>query len=88
MGNTGVLENQDKIIPLIALRIKSLEETNQNEVLSLEELLFRLKADLEEAEVGRDEAHEAGLLFSEKFLERNILELRANIAELENLLDT
>jgi hypothetical protein len=85
-GNPVVLQNQDNIIPLLTLRIRSLEDTSTDSALSLDELVQQLRADLVEVEVGRDEACEAGLFLSEKHLERSMLELQANLAELEELL--
>lgn len=85
VGNPVVLENQARIIPILALRIKSLEDENQDDEssISIEDLIIQLRAELGEAEVGRDEVQEAGLLFTVRRIDRKIAELRARIAELE-----
>jgi integrase len=84
--NPVVLQNQDKIIPLLALRITSLENVEVQDSPAADELLNQLREDLAEAQVGRDEAREAGIFSAEKHLEQNILELEARIAGLEESL--
>jgi hypothetical protein len=86
VGNPVVLENQARIIPILALRIKSLEDENQDDESSIGDLILQLRAELEEAEVGRDEVQEAGRIFAERLIDRKIAELRARIAELEEAL--
>jgi hypothetical protein len=78
-----VLENQARIIPILALRIKSLEDESQDNEDSIEDRVVQLRAELEDAEVGRDEAQEAGLLLTVRYMDRKVAELRARIAELE-----
>ena len=87
VGNMVVLENQDRIIPLLATRINSLEDANMDDSLSINEFLSLLRADLAEAEEGQDETREAGTLLAGKFLERSITALKAQIAELETSLE-
>jgi len=79
-GNPLVVQNQDRIIPILALRIESLEDTRLAS-LPDEELANRLRAELAQMEAGLDEAHEAGMVTVEKYLERRIEDLRASIAE-------
>jgi integrase len=83
VGNPVVLENQARIIPILALRIKSLEDESQDNEDSIEDRVVQLRAELEDAEVGRDEAQEAGLLLTLRYMDRKVAELRARIAELE-----
>lgn len=85
VGNPVVLENQARIIPILALRIKSLEDESQDNEVSIEDLIVQLRRELEEAEVGRDEAQEAGRLFTVRRIDRRIGELRARMAELEEV---
>ena len=83
VGNPVVLGNQEKIIPILALRIKSLEDEGHDNVNSIENLIIQLRAELVEAEVGRDEMQDAGRLFTVRLIDRKVAELRARIAELE-----
>ena len=85
-GNPVVVENQDRIIPILALRIESLEET-QTAALSNDELVDQLRAELIEVKASLDEASEAGIINAEKYLERRIEELQASIAEMEEIDD-
>ncbi len=83
VNNSIVLQNQDKIIPLLSIRINSLEGEGVNDPFSIDELLSQLRIDLAEAEAGQEEAQEAGFIQAIKFLERRITELKVRIAELE-----
>ena len=81
-----VVQNQDRIIPILALRIESLEDARATS-LPDEELVNRLRAELEQLEAGLDEAREAGMIAVEKYLERRIEDLRASITEGEETAD-
>ncbi len=83
VNNSIVLQNQDKIIPLLSIRINSLEAEGVNDPFSIDELLSQLRIDLAEAEAGREEAQEAGFIRAVKYLERRISELKGRIAGLE-----
>ncbi len=83
-GNSMVMENQDRLIPILAVRVKSLEDASTGSSPSVDELIGQLQEDLATSEIGRDEAHEAGLLFTEKRIEQRISDLRARIAALED----
>jgi integrase/recombinase XerD len=83
-GNVLVIQQQDRIIPHLALRINSLEQPHPDEMLSVEDLLVQLRTDLAEAESALEEVCEAGMLVAIKLLERTIIELKANIAALED----
>lgn len=83
-GNQVVVTNQDRIIPLLQLRITNLENTsNTEEALSVEELLSQLRTEAAEMETGLEEAREANLVIALKQLERRVAELKAQIAALE-----
>jgi hypothetical protein len=77
------IEQQEHIIPLLAVRIKSLEEPEMDGTLCVDDLLIQLRADLAEAESGLEEAREAGLLLAAKTLEWTITQLKARIEALE-----
>jgi integrase len=81
--NQIVTEQQDRIIPSLSLRIKSLEDPGTGGGLSVDELLSQLRSDLTEAESGLEEAREAGLPLAVKHLERTITDLKMRIAALE-----
>ena len=83
VGNQIVTEQQDRIIPSLSLRIKSLEDPGTDGSLSVDELLSQLRSDLTEAESGLEEAREAGLQLAAKHLERTITDLKMRIAALE-----
>jgi hypothetical protein len=83
VGNQLVVEQQEHIIPLLAVRIKSLEEPEMDGSLCVDDLLMQLRAELAEAESGLEEAREAGLLVAAKTLEWIIIELKARIEALE-----
>ncbi len=78
-----VHEQQEHLIPLLAVRIKSLEEPEMDGTLCVDDLLIQLRADLAEAESGLEEAHEIGLFVATKTLEWTITELKARIEALE-----
>lgn len=83
-GNILVIQQQDQIIPHLALRVKSLEQPHPDEMLSVDDLLVQLRADLAEAESALNEVQETGMLVVMKLVERTIIELKANIAALED----
>ncbi len=83
IGNQLVIEQQDRIIPGLSLRIKSLEDPQTKGGLSVDELLTGLRSDLAEAESGLEEAREAGLPLAARHLERAITDLKMRIAVLE-----
>lgn len=82
-GNHIVVQQQEHIIATLAVRIKSLEATDMDGTLCVDDVLAQLHADLVEAESGLEEAREAGLLLAAKHLERTITDLKARIAALE-----
>jgi integrase len=82
-GNQMVLEQQDRIIPTLALRIKSLEDTPMDGQLCVDEVLAQQRLDLSEAEWGLEEAQAAGLVLAARHLERTITEMKMRIAALE-----
>jgi len=83
VGNQHVIEQQSHILPILAVRIKSLEETSMDGSLCVEDVLAQLRTDLAEAECGLEEAREAGALLAVKSLEWTITEFKARIAALE-----
>ena len=83
VGNQIVTEQQDRIIPSLSLRIKSLEDPGTDGSLSVDELLSQLRSDLTEAASGLEEAREAGLPLAAKHVERTITDLKMRIAALE-----
>jgi integrase len=85
-GNEVVVQNQDRIIPNLALRIAKLEDTSMDGALSVEELLAQLRTDLVEVASSLEEAREAGRLLLAKQLERITLDIRARISALEGSL--
>jgi hypothetical protein len=82
-GNLIVIEQQDRIIPTLALRIKSLEEPSVDGSLCVDEILSQLHLELAEAESGWEEAQSAGLVLAARHLERAIAETKMHIAALE-----
>lgn len=82
-GNMLVMEQQDRIIPLLAMRIKRLEEDDPSRMLSVEDLLTQLHQELLEAESALEEVRQAGYVQAAKYLERVVEELKARIAALE-----
>jgi hypothetical protein len=85
LGNHLVIEQQDRVIPGLALRIKSLEDSSTDAGLSVDELLSQLHSDLAEAESGLEEAREVGLPLAAKHLERAIADLKMRITALEGI---
>lgn len=81
--NQVVIEQQNHLIPLLAVRIKSLEATEMDSRLSVDDVQAQLRADLTEVESGLEEAREAGLILATRHLERAITEIKARIAALE-----
>lgn len=83
-GSQIVVANQDRIIPLLQLRVASLEAPGRtDEMISVNDLLRQLKRELAELEEGLEEAYEAQLVIAVKQLERRISELKIQIAALE-----
>jgi hypothetical protein len=82
-GNQIVIEQQDRIIPTLALRIKSLEATEMDGSLCVDDVLAGLRTDLAEAECGLEEAQTAGLVLAARHLGRAIMEMKMRIAALE-----
>ncbi len=82
-GNRFVIEQQERIISNLSVRIKSLEDTSGDGMLSVDDMLTQLRTDLIEAEGALEEANEAGLVLAAKHIERAITELKARIAALE-----
>ncbi len=82
-GNQIVVSQQDRIIPTLALRIKSLETTEMDGSLCVEDVLAQLRTDLTEAECGLEEAQVAGLVLAARHLERAMTEMKMRIAALE-----
>jgi hypothetical protein len=82
-GNQFVLDQQDRIIATLTLRIKSLEVTEMDGSLCVDDVLAQLRTDLAEAECGLEEAHTAGLVLATRHLERAITEMKIRIAALE-----
>ncbi len=83
VGNQVVIEQQDRIIPLLAVRIKSLEEAPMDGSLCVEDVLAQLRTDLAEAESALEEAREAGLVLAAKHLERIVEEIKTRLTALE-----
>ncbi len=83
VGNQVVIEQQNHLIPLLAVRIKSLEATEMDGSPCVDDVLAQLRTDLAEAESGLEEAREAGLVLAARHLERAITEIKARIAALE-----
>jgi hypothetical protein len=82
-GNQFVIEQQERIVATLAVRINSLETSAMDGSLCVDDVLAQLRADLGEAESGWEEACEAGLVLAAKYLERAIADLKAKIAALE-----
>jgi hypothetical protein len=82
-GNHFVVTQQEHIIASLAIRIKSLETTEMDGTLAVDEVLGQLKADLAEAESALEEIYENGLIPAAKYLERTLTSLKARIAALE-----
>ena len=82
-GNQFVVQQQERIIANLAVRIKSLENTEMDGTLCVDDVLVQLRTDLAEAESALDEVCENGLIPAAKYLERIITDLKARIAALE-----
>jgi integrase/recombinase XerD len=82
-GNHFVVDQQEHIIASLAIRIKSLETTEMDGTLAVDEVLGQLQAALAEAESALEEVHESGLIPAAKYLERTITDLKNRIAALE-----
>jgi len=51
-GNQAVVDQQDRIIPTLAVRIKSLETSEMDGSLCVDDVLTQLRTDLAEAQCG------------------------------------
>ena len=78
-----VVEQQERIIATLSVRIKSLEVTEMDGTLCVDDLLGQLRRDLIEAESALEEVHENGLVPAAKYLERTIADLKARLVTLE-----
>jgi integrase len=83
VGNQLVLQQQDHLIPLLAVRITSLETPEMDGTLAVDDLLLQLRADLAAAQAALEEVREAGLILASRPLEWTMTELTARIAALE-----
>ena len=81
--NQIVIEQQNRIIPTLVLRIKSLEATEMDGSLCVDDVLAQLRSDLAEAECGLEEAKATGLVLAARHLERAITDMKTRIAALE-----
>jgi integrase/recombinase XerD len=81
--NQFVVEQQERIIATLSVRIKSLEVTEMDGTLCVDDLLGQLRRDLIEAESALEEVHENGLVPAAKYLERTIADLKARLVTLE-----
>lgn len=86
VGNQYVIEQQEHIIANLAVRINSLENTQTDETLCVDDVLTQLRLDLAEAESALEEVRENGLVPAAKYLERTIIDLKSRIAALEETL--
>lgn len=82
-GNQMVVEQQDHIIPALALRIKSLEATEMDGSLCVDDVLAQLRTDLLETESALEEVQSLKLVLPARHLERAITEMKMRIAALE-----
>jgi integrase/recombinase XerD len=83
-GNQFVVQQQQRIVANLAVRIKSLENTEMDGTdVALDDVLVQLRMDLAEAESALDEVRVTGLIPAAKYLERTIIDLKARIASLE-----
>ncbi len=78
-----MVQQQERIIVNLAVRIKSLEVTEMGGSLSVDEMLGQLQTDLAEAESALEGVRENGLIPAAKYLERTIVDLKARITTLE-----
>jgi integrase/recombinase XerD len=85
-GNQFVVEQQERIIAGLAVRINSLENTEADGTLCVDDVLAQLRQDLAEAESALEEVRENGLVPAAKYLERTITDLKSRIAALEETL--
>jgi len=81
--NQFVVEQQEHIIASLSIRMSSLERTEIDGTLAVDEVLGQLQTDLAEAENALEEVRENGLIPAAKYLERTIADLKARIAALE-----
>src|SRR5690348_13001672 len=70
-GNQFVVQQQQRIVANLAVRIKSLENTEMDGTdVALDDVLMQLRMDLAEAESALDEVCVNGLIPAAKYLER------------------
>lgn len=84
--NHHVIEQQDRIIANLAVRINGLENTQMDGTLCVDDVLTQLHMDLAEAESALEEVRENGLVPAAKYLERTLVDLKSRIAALEETL--
>lgn len=82
VGNRLVTEQQDRLLPSLALRIAALEQPEQG-VLTVPDLLVQLRAEFAQIETALEEARASGLIVATKRLERDLADLQATMAALE-----
>ena len=82
-GSQFVVEQQERIIATLSVRIKSLEVTEMDDALCVDDLLGQLRRDLIEAESALEEVRENGLVPAAKYLERIIADLKTRLVTLE-----
>jgi integrase/recombinase XerD len=82
-GHRIVIDQQERIIATLTVRIKSLEETPMDGSLCVDDVLAQLRTDLAEAECGLEEAQGASLVLAARHLERAITDMKMRIAALE-----
>ncbi len=78
-----VVEQQERIIGNLSVRIKSLQAIEMDDTLSGDDLLGQLRMDLVEAKSALEEVRENGLVPAAKYLERTIADLKTRIVTLE-----
>jgi integrase len=82
VGNRLVLEQQDRLLPSLTLRIAALEQPERG-ALTVPDLLTQLRAECTQIETALEESQTAGLIVATKQLERVLANLRATMAALE-----
>jgi hypothetical protein len=82
VGNRLVMEQQERLLPSLALRIAALEQPEQG-TLTAPDLLAQLRSELAQIETALEEAQAAGLVVATKRLEQDLADLQATMATLE-----
>jgi hypothetical protein len=83
LGNQVVIKQQDHIIGALAVRIKSLEMSEMDGSLCVDDVVAQLRTDLMEAECALEEVQALGLVLPARHLERALTEIKARVAALE-----